>query len=641
MTVSDSIPREPRLRRLRLPVALWLLLALLAACEPLQRPERGAAERARAEALANQQRHDDAAEAFLALAQAARGPERERYLILAARERRLAGRVGAARAILDGLPEPVAAANRLGWAQVAADVAVASGEPERALEILALAPATSKPGAAAELARIRAEALFRVGDPAGATRAYLEREVWLEDPAAIAENQAALWAAYQRFGDGITPEMAEAEDDPIVAGWLRLGYIAAARRDSQAGLNLALLGWQSRHPNHPAARVLLPRLLRDYVGIAEMPQRVALLLPLSGRQAAAGRALREGFLAAHYAAGGLEVPRPVIRVYDVEALGVLAASHQALADGAQFVVGPLLKRSVQALAGAGSSLPTLALNYLPDEQPAPAAFYQFALAPEDEAQAVAERAIELQQWRALVLAPNNAFGRRLLNSFAASYEGRGGRILAYRFYDPRATDFSATIKDLLLINESEARHARLAANLRTELGFEPRRRADIDLIFLIASPDAGKLIRPQLKFYYAGDVPTYATTAIWREGSRNNSDLNGILLPELPWLVSPSGEQARARAVLAEFWPQDAEARARLHAMGFDAWRLLPELAGGTLANGAELAGAAGRLYLAADGRIHRRLHWARISGGRLVSLAPLSEADAGANAIPAASPPD
>ncbi len=625
---SDSIPRQLGHRRRCWRALALALLALLVACEPLQRPEAGDAERLRAEALAEQQRHDDAAEAFLALAAKASGAQRERYLIQAARERRLAGRIGAAQAILDGLRQPVDPVNRLGWVQVAADVAVANGQPRRALEILAMAPPTSKPGAAAELARIRAEALFRLGDPVAATRAYVERELWLDSPAAIAENQALLWAAYQRFGDSISPATADAEDDPLIAGWLRLAYVAATRRDSEAGLNLALLGWQSRHPNHPAARVLLPRLLRDYAGVAQMPEQVALLLPLSGRQEAAGRAIREGFLAAHYAAADLGVPRPTIRIYDAARQGVLAASRAAAADGAQFIVGPLLKPSAQELAGAGSGLPTLALNYLPDDLPPPASFYQFALAPEDEAQAVADRAVALHQWRALVLAPNNPLGRRLLNSFAARYEGQGGRILAYRFYAPEATDFSNTIKDLLLINESEARHARLSANLGVALGFAPRRRADIDLIFLIATPDAGKLIRPQLRFHYAGDVPTYATSAIWREGSRNNADLNGILLPALPWLVTPNGEQARARDVLAEFWPQEVS-RARLHAMGFDAWSLLPELIGGTLARGAELAGATGRLYLAADGRIHRRLGWAHISGGRLERLPPLNAVDA------------
>ncbi|MDJ0929280.1 MAG: penicillin-binding protein activator [Gammaproteobacteria bacterium] len=579
---------------------------------------------ARATALADQGRYDDAAEAYLQLAGSAAGPARERYLIQAARQRRLAGKLGGAQAILDSLSDPVDDSNLLGWAQVAGDLAVARGQPRRALEIVARAPATSKPGAAAELERIRGEALFRLGDPVAATRAFQEREIWLRDPAEIAANQRMLWIGYQRWGDSLTPALVEGVDDVVTAGWLELGYIAATRRDSRAGLGLALQNWQTRFPTHPANDVLLPELLSDFQGIAAMPERLALLLPLSGRQKAAGQAVRDGFLAAHFASADITGQAPVIRIYDIDAMGVLPATQTAVLEGAQFVVGPLLKESVQELAASGIAAPTLALNFLPDELPAPAGMVQFALAPEDEAVQAADRAIAEGHRRAVVLVPSNGFGRRLLDSFVATYTGLGGQVIDYRFFDPRSPDFSYGIQDMLLIGESRDRHDRLSANLRMELGFEPRRRDDIDLIFLGARPEAGKLIRPQLKFFYAGGVPTYSTSAIYQENSRNNSDLNGIIFPDMPWLVEPDAEIQAVRDTLDALWPGDASRRARLFAMGFDAYRLVPELAGGTTSGGGEVAGATGRLYLDGDGRIHRRLVWAQMRGGRPARLEPL-----------------
>lgn len=608
--------------KLRPRVAL-AALALLAGCTPLQAPGPVAGldpAAQRAATLAGEGRHDDAAQAYLDLAATATAETRERYLILAARERRAAGRLGAAQAILDSLPDPVAPANRAGWAAVAGDLALARGQPEEALTLLARAPARASPGASAELLRVRGLALFRTGDPVAATGALIEREVWLDQPAEIAANQRLLWEELRRWGGSITGEDVRGAGDPVLGGWLDLGLIAG-RPAGGASLAAALRSWQLTHPSHPANGVLLPELLADLGPPAGLPDRLALLLPLSGRQQLAGMAVRDGFLAAHYALDAGD-SGPTIRIYDVDRLGAAGAYRQAVTEGAQFVVGPLLKESVQELAATGLTVPALALNYLPDQQPGPAGLYQFALAPEDEASAAADRAIGAGQQRAIALVPNNAWGRRLLNSFASNYQALGGTLLDYRFYDPAAPDFSAGIQNLLLVDESRSRHDRLAANLGMPLGFEPRRRADMDLIFLAATDGVAKLIRPQLKFYYAGDVPTYATSAIYQEGSGSNADLNGIIFADMPWMIEPDAEVAMVRRTLARYWPDAASRQARLYAMGFDAYRLVPQLAAGRWQPGTELPGVTGGLYLGGGLQIHRRLDWARIVGGRPVPLA-------------------
>jgi outer membrane PBP1 activator LpoA protein len=605
---------------------LALLLAI-SACAPLQQQEReagiddpGVRE---ASALAAQGRHDDAADTYLALAQEATGARRERYLIRAARERRLAGQLDSAQDILDSLPEPISEENLLGWAQVAGNLAIARDDPTAALAAISRAPRTSKGPAAATLLRIRGEAMFRLGDPVAGTEALLEREVWLGDAADIAGNQRLLWTLYQRFGapEEIPPAAAA---DPVLAGWLSLGQLAAAPSGSEAGLGLALRNWQQAHPQHPANVVLVPELLASLETAAFLPERVALLLPLSGRAQLAGAAVREGFMAAYYARPPEVGPRPEIRVYDTANQDVVATYRRAVADGAQIVIGPLLKDSVQNLAASteGLAVPTLALNYLPDDVPAPPGLLQFALAPEDEAAAAADRAVAAGQLRAIALVPDSDWGQRLLTNFSATFQNLGGVLVDYRLYDPNARDFSYGIQDILLIGESRDRMTRLAANLGMDLGFEPRRRDDVDLIFLGASAEAGKLLRPQLRFYYAGSIPTYATAAIYTEDTRGNADLNGIMFPDMPWIVAPGPELIAVRKSLERFWPGEASRRARLFAMGYDAFALASRMTGpGGLPR---LQGATGVLYLAADGRIHRQLGWARITGGVPVPLAPL-----------------
>src|SRR5690606_16373874 len=131
----------------------------------------------------------------------------------------------------------------------------------------------------------------------------------------------------------------------------------------------------------------------------------ALLLPLSGRQEGAGVAVRDGFIAAWYQ----QEPerRPRIRIYDAAAADPDQVMLQAIADGAQFIVGPLLKEAVAAAATiADARVPVLALNFLPDEATAPDGFYQFALSPEDEAQQVARRVVADGHLRGVALVPS-------------------------------------------------------------------------------------------------------------------------------------------------------------------------------------------------------------------------------------------
>ena len=628
-----SLRRARPSHEIHLPItcAAWLAplvtVALLAGCQPVQYPDY---ERERVQAagkdaadMSERGQHQAAADAYLQLAQRAEGIERQYYLILVANERRLAGYPEVARTILDRLGTPVDGSNLLLWAQVTAEVAIATGDPEQALASLNQVPPTADASAAANLLLIRSNALFRLGQPVEATKALIDREVWLEDPADIVANERLLWESYKKWGADLTAQMANQDYDPLMRGWLDLGVIAWTRGNNAASMRRALISWQAGNQGHPANRALIPDILGGLPTIREYPRQVALLLPLSGRQKLSANAVRDGFLAAHFTSTDERV-RPLIQVYDVVSSSAPDAYADAVRNGADFVVGPLLKESVRQLTQADILVPTLTLNFLPEETNVAPAFYQFALSPEDEARQVAQRALALGQMRALALAPDNAWGRRLLNSFAKEFEDGGGQILRYQFYDPDGLDFSYSIQELLLINESRARRDRLAANLGIEFEFEPRRRTDIDLIFLAATANAAKLIRPQLRFHYAGSVPTYATSAIYQEGSRNNSDLNGIMFPDIPWIIAPDGQSIELRKTLTKHWPTQAERRSRLFAMGFDAYRLIPMLNSGETYAAEELQGMTGALTVDDQSRVLRSLPWARIQRGRPELMDPL-----------------
>ena len=197
----------------------------------------------------------------------------------------------------------------------------------------------------------------------------------------------------------------------------------------------------------------------------------------------------------------------------------------------------------------------------------------------------------------------------------------GGIILKTESYELNEKDFSYEIKNLMGIAESEARYERLRANIRENLAFEPRRRQDIDMIFLVSDASIGRLIKPQLKFYYSGEVPVYSISTIYTTNKQSYDDLHGIIFSDSPWTIDPQSWIELLPEIFEKYWPGSFRQN-RLHAMGFDAYLLANKLfshQNGVIVS--EINGTTGQLYLDKSNRLHRRLAWAQFINGDIVAL--------------------
>jgi outer membrane PBP1 activator LpoA protein len=350
---------------------------------------------------------------------------------------------------------------------------------------------------------------------------------------------------------------------------------------------------------------------------------IALLLPITGRTASAAISVRDGFLAAYYQEPPAERPR--VRIYDSGAAGIAELLSRASGQGADLIVGPLTREEVVAAAQfTGSRPPILALNFLPAEQPAPANFYQYALSPEDEARLVARRILADRHRRGVALVPQGDWGARVLAAFKQELTAGGGELITAATIDPALTDYSDAITTVLGITESETRYHRLESILGTRLQFEPRRRADLEFIFAPAPAATERLLRPQLRYHYAGDIPTYATSDAFEPDPRLNQDLDGLIFPDMPWMLG--GDLAEAvRAAARAAWPSGALHRNRLFAFGFDAYRLAQALRSRSVSGGLHIDGLTGRLSFDAERRVQRELDWAELHDGE-VRLLPAPE---------------
>lgn len=606
------------------PLASAALLAcalLLGACATPGGFGSGSGEN-RAERLAANGNHDEAAGVYIGLATEAVGVERERLTLLAVEQWLDAGDAARARTAMQGVSRPMSADLARLWNTNSAGLLLYAGDADKALEILE--PMSRQPLPERDRLRVealRADAWIQKGDPVRAIELMTQRETWLDSRRSVEQNRRRLWQGLVASDPQQLRAGAEMTLDRDVRAWLEISSLAASTGQQGIGWINGAVRWREANRGHPAMAIIddfdLPREVSF-----EYPRQVALLLPLSGRMAAVGQAIQNGFLGAYFStSAGLDETQSV-RIYDVEREGGASAAYEAaVADGAQFVVGPLLRSSVTELANnILVPVPVLTLNYLPDDVLAPPGLYQFALAPEDEARSAAARAIADGHNFAVALVPNSEWGRRVLTSFASEFETLGGTLLDSRQYLPGIQDFSDTIEDLMALTGSVRRYQRLRANLGEALQFDPRRRQDAEFIFLAADAAAGRLLKSQLKFHYSGDLPVYSTSLINAMDGRSNTDLNGIMFADTPWTIAPQSWITNLPPAYAEFWPAQRRL-GRLHAMGYDAYQLIAALYAARTGPMQPIDGASGRLYLDTDGRVRRQLAWAQFQRGEPVAL--------------------
>lgn len=603
----------------RLP--LLVLLVALTACVPTRPtgPDTSVAE-SRAQGLESVGDYEAAAAEWKAIADLTSGAARDRAVVAAARNLHSAGKHVEAREALEQLSQPPAGATGIEYALLYARVALETGSPDRAIESLdVLPPDLSATDKAASMS-IRADALFALGRGGEAVATLVAREAELTSADQAAQNRRMIWNRLQENSrqqiDLGEPEGA----DRIVSGWLELGRLLRGAGGDLTRLQQPLAAWRQRNPAHPASVSVLDPLLASFDQLTGYPSKVALILPLTGQLSASATAVRDGFLAAYYLQEDRE-DRPEILIIDSGALGAAGAWERAASEAADFIVGPLTKQEVTQLSGVTGGVTTLALNELSGEATLPEFVYQFSLAPEDEAVQAAARILDRGLSRGIVMVPANDWGMRIAASFGEALQAGGGRLLEVRTYITGLPDYSQEITRVLRVDESRERHQRIEGIVGESLEFEPRRRQDAEFVFLGALPRDARQIRPQLRFHYAQDLPVFATSSVYSPGESGGRDLDGIMFDDMPWVLSDEVELSALRTRLQSIWPSSAGRRARLYALGYDAYVLVPLIHSSQLNAVSGLPGLTGTLSLTDERRIQRELDWARISNGQLRPL--------------------
>ncbi|HEX7342052.1 MAG TPA: penicillin-binding protein activator [Rhodanobacteraceae bacterium] len=469
-----------------------------------------------------------------------------------------------------------------------AEIALQHGDTTRALQLTS-APISDLPTALQVRALlVRARALAVTGNPWQAALARIQLNPLLPD-AQRNTNRAQALKLLTSLGVPALQQHASA----LAANDPARHWIAEAL--NQMGVSVATAAPAMTQP----IGTLLPGTTQaeGY----QLPQKVALILPLSGPLAVAGDAVRQGFFASYFQAS-TNGQLPPVTVYDSAGTtaGAVAAYQQAVAAGATQVVGPLTHDAVGAvLQQAALPVPVLALNYPDDNTLPPPDATEFSLRPEVEGTQVARYMYQQGITQAIVLVSSEDFAQRAAKAFITQFQGEGGQVTTTLTLDPTQVDYAAQIKTLG------------AALGQANTG-----------IFISMRPEQARLLMPQLHLAKI-NLPVFATSEVYdaRDNPVADSDLDGITFCDAPWLFNAQ-PGLPARALLASALPLARGTSARLFAFGMDAWSLVPYLQWLRDHPGSYLPGASGQLTEDAFGRVNRMLVWARFKDGVAQPLA-------------------
>lgn len=341
-------------------------------------------------------------------------------------------------------------------------------------------------------------------------------------------------------------------------------------------------------------------------------QKIALLLPLHGRYKGPATAIRNGFLAAYDFDKKQRHTEAQVNILDTSQ-NAADAYQKAISEGANAVVGPLTKEDVQLIAGLPTHpVPTLALNTLDTKSVGSTQLYQLGLSPQDEAQAVAQKAHQQGYRNAIILTPNTPWGKTVAATLNQQWKAMGGNVVDQLAFSSSMQELSGEIPQLLKIS-TDNKQPRSGPNAKPA-----NRRQDFDVILLAAPSNSARGIMSLLKFNYVQNIPVYATSSVYT-GHPNPSydqELNGIYFCDIPWLNPAQLPEsiAEIKRHAENLWPQNYQQYPRFYALGVDAYRLISGIPNAQ-------NGGTGYLTLDKENKLHRKLIWFQMRDGVPVAI--------------------
>lgn len=311
--------------------------------------------------------------------------------------------------------------------------------------------------------QLRAQSLAAMGDYFEASRELIAMSGFAPRDQQEAIN-ADIWNNLNQYSAQDLSTLVAEPKEEVLDGWLQLATYMKAMGGSLPQLQNTLQNWLTENPTHPAA-VYTPQSIYDILNLEiSSPHSTALLLPLSGKYAKQAALVRDGFMMAMMD-DEVRDPEAIFTVIDTNEATPSDIKAKLVANGVDFIVGPLVKENVEKLQQAQQSsetpIPALALNIPTDIEPSQMMCY-LTLSPEQEVAQAAQHLAKNDYSFPLIIAPQGNLGNRVAKAFEEEWAKVSDNKVAVAQYANRA-QLQKTINNVFGLQESQQRIAQMEA----------------------------------------------------------------------------------------------------------------------------------------------------------------------------------
>ncbi|AKO45236.1 penicillin-binding protein activator [[Haemophilus] ducreyi] len=398
------------------------------------------------------------------------------------------------------------------------------------------------------------------------------------------ENNDKIWSLLRNANRGMLSSAQAGAGEMELAGWLALIEIYNQSVSTPAQMPQNINYWKRLYPNHSALAVMPTELQRVFNFQQTLLNNVALLLPLSGDAKILGEIIKKGFDDAK------EQDPTIVQVFDTDSNSIENILMQAKQQGAQMIIGPLLKSRVNQMLASDQirDINVLALNATQEVQPIVGVCY-YGLSPEAEARSGADRLSRDGYNKAIVVAARDEFGQRSAEAFAQRWRQLTNTDADIRYYN-QPLDVITTIQN----SANNLQETALYALGNAEQLLEIKQGLDNSTI--------------------AGQLAIYTAS---RSNSPNNgiefrTAMEGVKFSEIPLLADHNSNEYQKAYSLAD----SDFSMMRLYAMGSDTWALANKFNEFHQIPGYSISGLTGNLNAGPNCNIERNMTWLQYHNG-------------------------
>lgn len=474
---------------------------------------------------------------------------------------------------------------KLEYALVSAQLAALQGKNEMAIsQLKAVQPSLLSPAQRLRYIQTQARIAANQNDAIGIVRARSQLNAYYKMNRERQENNDIIWQTLRDANRGMLERTVPEAGEMELAGWLALINIYNQNVTTPAQMPQAINNWKNQYPNHSAVTVMPTELQ----GVNNFQQTqlnsVALLLPLSGDAQILGDIIQRGF-------NDAKADDPTaVQTFDTSSSDVNSLIAQAKQQGANIIVGPLLKSRVDEmlLSPEIQNINVLALNATENARNIAQVCY-YGLSPESEAQAGAEKMYRDGHRVAIVAAPQDDFGNRSAEAFAKRWRQLSGTDADVRYYN-QPLDSVASIQNAGITKAGLYVLGGAEQVLEIKQGIDSSNLKDRLVIYTSSrsnSPNNG------IDFYTA---------------------MEGVKFSEVPLLADTTSNEYQKAENLAN----SDFSMMRLYAMGADAWSLATKFNEFRHIPGYKISGLTGELKAGQNCNIERSLSWLQYQNGAI-----------------------